>query len=80
MKSLLRYPGGKTRALKHIIPYFPKNLTEIVSPFFGGGSIEIHYASQGVRVHGYEIFEPLVNFWQQVLENPKRVADFLFDP
>ena len=77
MKSLLRYPGGKTRALKHIIPYFPKNLTEIVSPFFGGGSIEIHYASQGVRVHGYEIFEPLVNFWQHVLEHPKVIADLL---
>lgn len=74
MKSLLRYPGGKTRALKHITPYFPKNLTEIVSPFFGGGSIEIHYASQGVRVHGYEIFEPLVNFWQQVLKDPEEVA------
>ena len=77
MKSLLRYPGGKTRALKHIIPYFPKNLTEIVSPFFGGGSIEIHYASQGVRVHGYEIFEPLVNFWQQVLTQPEQIADLL---
>ena len=77
MKSLLRYPGGKTRALKHIIPYFPKNLTEIVSPFFGGGSIEIHYASQGVRVHGYDIFEPLVNFWQQVLDDPEGIANHL---
>ena len=77
MKSLLRYPGGKTRALKHIIPYFPKNLTEIVSPFFGGGSIEIYYASQGVRVHGYEIFEPLVNFWQQVLKDPEEVAKWI---
>lgn len=77
MKSLLRYPGGKTRALKHITPYFPKNLTEIVSPFFGGGSIEIHYASQGVRVHGYEIFEPLVNFWQQVLTDPEGTAHLL---
>ena len=77
MKSLLRYPGGKTRALKHITPYFPKDLTEIVSPFFGGGSIEIHYASQGVRVHGYDIFEPLVNFWQQVLDNPEYIADHL---
>ena len=77
MKSLLRYPGGKTRALKHIIPYFPKNLTEIVSPFFGGGSIEIHYASQGVRVHGYEIFEPLVNFWQEVLRDPEEIAYLL---
>jgi len=77
LKSLLRYPGGKTRALKHIIPYFPKNLTEIVSPFFGGGSIEIHYASQGVRVHGYDILEPLVNFWQQVLDNSEYIADHL---
>ena len=83
MKSLLRYPGGKTRALKHIIPYFPKNLTEIVSPFFGGGSIEIHYASQGVRVYGYEIFEPLVNFWQHVLNDPGEIAyllESLFHP
>ena len=77
MKSLLRYPGGKTRALKHITPYFPKNLTEIVSPFFGGGSIEIHYADQGVRVHGYEIFEPLVNFWQQVLKDPEEVSKWI---
>lgn len=77
MKSLLRYPGGKTRALKHITPYFPKNLTEIVSPFFGGGSIEIHYASQGVRVYGYEIFEPLVNFWQQTLSDPEGTASML---
>jgi DNA adenine methylase len=83
LKSLLRYPGGKTRALKHIIPYFPKNLTEMVSPFFGGGSIEIHYAAQGVRVHGYEIFEPLVNFWNQVQEDPAKISyllETLFHP
>ncbi len=77
MKSLLRYPGGKTRALKWITPYFPKDMTEMVSPFFGGGSIEIHYASQGVRVHGYEIFEPLVNFWQYALEDPEYMAETL---
>ena len=77
MKSLLRYPGGKTRALKHIVPYFPKNLTEMVSPFFGGGSIEIHYASQGTRVHGYDIFKPLANFWQQVLQHPKGLSNIL---
>jgi len=74
LKSLLRYPGGKSRALKHIIPYFPKNLTEMVSPFFGGGSIEIHYAAQGARVHGYDIFEPLTNFWQEVLSHPESLA------
>ncbi|HCC44685.1 MAG TPA: adenine methyltransferase [Gammaproteobacteria bacterium] len=77
MKSLLRYPGGKTRALKHIVPYFPPNLTTLVSPFFGGGSIEIHYASQGTRVYGYDNFEPLVNFWQNVLKQPEEIAYML---
>ena len=83
MKSLLRYPGGKTRALKWITPYFPKDLKEMVSPFFGGGSIEIHYANQNVLVHGYEIFEPLVNFWQKVLDDPEQIAyllETLFHP
>ncbi len=49
----------------------------MVSPFFGGGSIEFHYALKGVRVHGYDIFEPLVNFWQQVLDDPGYIADHL---
>ena len=49
----------------------------MVSPFFGGGSIEIHYAAKGVRVHGYDSFEPLVNFWQHVLDDPKGLAYML---
>ena len=52
-------------------------MTEMVSPFFGGGSIEIHYAAKGVRVHGYDSFEPLVNFWQHVLDDPKGLAYML---
>ena len=49
-------------------------MTEMVSPFFGGGSIEIHYAAKGVRVHGYDSFEPLVNFWQHVLDDSEGLA------
>jgi len=75
-KSILRYPGGKTRAVKHITPLFPE-MDEMVSPFFGGGSIEIAMAEQGVRVHGYDIFEPLVNFWNKVLKNPESTANML---
>jgi len=49
-------------------------MTEMVSPFFGGGSIEIHYAAKGVRVHGYDSFEPLVNFWQHVLDDSEGLS------
>lgn len=73
-KSLLRYPGGKTRAVKIITQYFPKNLKEICSPFFGGGSIELYMASQGVKVYGYDSFTPLVEFWQCALTQPTQLA------
>ena len=39
--SLLRYPGGKTRAVKQIQQYIPKGIDKLCSPFFGGGSLEI---------------------------------------
>ena len=79
-KTLLRYPGGKSFAINAIIPYFPDNLQEMVSPFFGGGSIEIQSALSGIRVWGYDIFEPVVFFWQHVLQKNKdlyeRISEF----
>ena len=72
-KSLLRYPGGKSYAISALMPYFPTDITEMVSPFFGGGSLEWECASRGITVHGYDIFEPLVNFWQHVLNHKEKL-------
>ncbi|HXL57664.1 MAG TPA: DNA adenine methylase, partial [Chitinophagaceae bacterium] len=73
-KSLLRYPGGKTRGIETIIQYFPANLKEICSPFFGGGSIELYLAAKGIKVYGYDIFTPLVEFWECVIKSPHELA------
>lgn len=75
LKSPLRYPGGKSRAVKILFNYIPKNTVEICSPFFGGGSFEIYCAEKGIRVYGYDVFGPLVDFWQHLLKNPNRLAD-----
>ena len=75
MKSPLRYPGGKTRAVKHILPHFPEDMKELCSPFLGGGSIELALASKGVKVHAYDIFEPLVCFWKHLIENPEALSE-----
>ena len=75
MKSPLRYPGGKSRAVKHILPYFPEDIREVCSPFLGGGSIELALAEQGVRVYGYDIFQPLIWFWRTLTGNPEALAD-----
>lgn len=44
IKSPLRYPGGKSRAIKTLKDYFPKNFSEFREPFFGGGSVGIYLA------------------------------------
>lgn len=74
-ESPLRYPGGKRRAIKLIPQFFPKNLKTLVSPFFGGGSIELYCAAMGVKVNGYDNFEPLANFWKTLFFNPDELAN-----
>jgi DNA adenine methylase len=74
IKSLLRYPGGKTRAIKHLDPFVPEGTKELCSPFFGGGSFEFHLINKGLSVYAADIFQPLVSFWQEALENPEALA------
>ena len=73
-KSPLRYPGGKSRAVSIISKYIPKDTAQLCSPFFGGGSLELACAQNGIRVYGYDSFGPLVDFWQLLLTNPKKLA------
>ena len=68
--SVLRYPGGKTRAVKILKNYIPKDCKEIISPFFGGGSFEIYCKNNNIKVYANDKFEPLINFWISLKENP----------
>lgn len=74
-RSPLRYPGGKTRGVDFITQFFPKNLDKLLSPFFGGGSIELSVAAKGTVVFGYDIFSPLVEFWQCLMIQPNELAN-----
>ena len=39
LKPFLKWPGGKTRELKHIIPNLPKYIDNYYEPFIGGGAV-----------------------------------------
>jgi len=73
-KTLLRYAGGKSKAISLITPYVV-DYDKIVSPFIGGGSLEVHWASMGKEVIGYDIFDVLVNFWQCLLDEPSKIVN-----
>lgn len=74
-KSPLRYPGGKARAVNIILSLIDAETKVLASPFMGGGSIEIAAAHLGIQVYGYDLFEPLVVFWRELLKDAHRLAD-----
>ena len=78
-KSPLRYPGGKSRALKQILPHVPLNISEFREPFVGGGSV--FFAIRSLfqnRINSYWINDlnyDLYCFWKEVRDNaPNLVA------
>jgi DNA adenine methylase len=76
MKTPIRYAGGKTKAIKIIGPFLDKE-KKIVSPFMGGGSLEVYWASKGIEVVGYDLFDVLVNFWNVLLNKRVEFVEML---
>lgn len=79
--SVLRYPGGKTRAIKILDPFVPSGTTELCAPFVGGASFELHCAqNKKIHVYAYDSFEALINFWNYLKTTPqslvKRIREF----
>jgi len=70
--STIRYAGGKSLAVGHVIELLPDNTRRVISPFFGGGSIEIALSKElGLEVIGFDIFDILCNYWKFQIKNPK---------
>lgn len=79
LKTPLRYPGGKSRAIKYLLPHFPDNVTEYREPFIGGGSVAIAFTKENpdIPVWVNDLYEPLVNFWKVLQSNGIALATHL---
>jgi DNA adenine methylase len=83
LKTPLRYPGGKSRACEKMGQYFPdlRNYEEFREPFLGGGSVAIYVTKKypGLNIWVNDLYEPLVNFWQQLQMFGTDLKDILVD-
>lgn len=70
------YPGSKGSATKKTIGMIPRKTKEIVSPFIGGGSIELALAARSQRVYAYDKQEALANCWKHILVDGKKLAEW----
>ena len=81
LKTPLRYPGGKSRAVTKMLQFLPDlaDYTEYREPFLGGGSYAIwmtqRYPYLNIWVN--DLYEPLYNFWCELRDNGQQLRDEL---
>ena len=82
-KSPLRYPCGKSRALKQILPLVPMHISDFREPFVGGGSVffairsifQHHIQSYWINDLNYDLY----CFWKQARDNVEVLVKALAD-
>lgn len=77
LKSFLQYFGSKSRLtqkLSHLLPPM-KDITTVISPFFGSGSFEYYLIENNphITLYGYDIEKELVNYHNCLIENPQKL-------
>ena len=67
LKTPLRYPGGKSRALPSLFRFFPdlSGYREYREPFLGGGSVALEVSKRypDLPVWVNDLYGPLYDFW-----------------
>ncbi|MDZ8082786.1 MAG: DNA adenine methylase [Nostoc sp. DcaGUA01] len=66
IKSPLRYPGGKSKAINQIVEYLPDNFSEFREPFVGGGSVFIYLKQKfpDLKIWINDLNRELFLFWK----------------
>lgn len=80
LKSPLRYPGGKQKAIPQIAHYLPPKFKEFREPFVGGGSVFFHilqkHSSMPCWVNDRN--PELYYFWHQVTTNLPELVESVY--
>ena len=77
LKTPLRYPGGKSKAIKTLSQWYPKIISEYREPFIGGGSIaiDITKSNPDIPVWINDLYVPLYNFWVQLRDRGDELSE-----
>ena len=82
LKTPLRYPGGKSRAVSKLFQYMPNlnNHREFREPFLGGGSVALEITKRypNISIWVNDLYEPLYNFWSELQHNGQDLQDAIW--
>lgn len=67
MKPMIKYRGGKSKEIPHIMKHIPNFDGKYIEPFLGGGAVFFHIEPQKAIIN--DINTPLINFYKGVRDN-----------
>lgn len=67
MKPLVKYRGGKSKEIPHLIKHIPKFSGKYIEPFFGGGALFFHLEPKKAIIN--DINTKLISFYLGVKDN-----------
>ena len=76
IRSLLRYPGGKAKAMPFLLEHMPDGIEDWREPFFGGGSVTIGFLQSPKSkdckkfVVG-DLYKGVYGFWKGLQTDPE---------
>lgn len=81
IKSPLRYPGGKSKAIKFLYKYFPNDFSIYKEPFFGGGSVGIYISQimKNILIEVNDLNHELYCFWQSLKMHPDKLVEGIIE-
>ena len=77
LKPLVKYPGGKERELKYILPNLPSRINNYYEPFVGGGAVYFSIRSKAQNYLINDISNDLINLYSVIKNQDKRFFNYV---
>lgn len=77
LSPLLKYPGGKDRELKYILPNIPQNTINYYEPFVGGGAVYFSLDSEHYYINDKST--ELISLYRMISEQKQEFLDKIND-
>lgn len=80
LKTPLRYPGGKSRAVTQLYNWFPGGITEYREPFVGGASMALYFSQLNPEIPIWinDKYTYLYNFWLHLRDEGDDLSDVCY--
>jgi DNA adenine methylase len=77
IKTNLRWPGGKSKMIKILDNFLPKEINKYLETFIGGGSVLLHVIQKfnPEVIYANDIDTNLINYYNHIQNAPQNVID-----